>query len=212
MLDIWYIFPLVRQLVGRLSIIGAILLIAACFVQVALFAILFSGFPGEVWWVGCLASVGRLVGSLALFLVCLLGIWTHEVLLAHRGTSVSRFVGWFTGFLGAVMCVCSVFTSLSGGQALLARQDELPMWIYALLLSNILFNLPNMAAAPVVWRLLLVVYPLLGLAGYLASTINVGAWVSIAGVLMLNLSLIVGGALLLRLSRFAPLVVSMPER
>lgn len=198
----WLIYPIVRQFVSKLALAGGVLQLWL----LACMALAFACPPGcheavsaSIWLSGCIAR----------FLFCLSAVWCHETLLAHRGSGVTRFIGWFAAILSLEALACCAY-SLVCHAPLLVRQAELPLWASALLLSNIFFNLPNMAAAPLKWRVLLVLYPLPDLflwavSGSLRASLLLGMPLRIAGI-------VAGALLFFRLSRLAPLIISMPPK
>jgi len=194
----WLVYPIVRQFVSKLALAGGVLQLwlLAC---IALAFVSHAEVSASIWLSGCIAR----------FLFCLLAVWCHETLLAHRGGGVTCFIGWFAAILSLVALVCCAY-GLVCHAPLLVRQAELPLWVSALLLSNIFFNLPNMAAAPLKWRVLLVLYPLPDLLLWVVSG-------SLRACLLLSVPLsiadnIIGALLFFRLSRLAPLIVSMPPK
>ncbi len=212
MTDEFPIYPAVRQAVRHTARAG----VAALLTTPALFLLLYpaatlSSLTDARRLAPLLALASGWAATAGIFLTCLLAIWSHDVLLAHRGNTFTRMAGWLTGFLSLLWLASDLYTPLAG-QPLLARQGELPLWTMGLLLANILFNLPNMAAAPLPWRLLLVFFPtahLLAPLPALCLSGQAGLFASVGCGLASDLA---AAALLLKLSRLAPLIVSMPPR
>lgn len=214
MTDEFPIYPAVRQAVRHSARAAAIALLAP---QALFFLLLFflpllcPALPAARHIAPRLALAGSWATTAGIFLTCLLATWSHDVLLAHRGNTFTRMASWLTSFLSLLWLASDLYTPLAG-QPLLARQGELPLWTMGLLLANILFNLPNMAAAPLPWRILLVFFPAAQLLAPLPALClggQAGLYASLACSLASDAA---AAALLLKLSRLAPLIVSMPPR
>lgn len=212
MTDEFPIYPAVRQAVRHTARAGAIALLATPIVFFVLYPAATLTSLIDTWRLAPLLSLAcGWAATAGIFLACLLAIWSHDVLLAHRGNTFTRMAAWLTGFLSLLWLASDIYTPLAG-QPLLARQGELPLWTMGLLLANILFNLPNMAAAPLLWRLLLLLFPAAHLLAPLPALClgnQAGLFASIGCSLAADLA---AAALLLKLSRLAPLIVSMPPR
>lgn len=93
-------------------------------------------------------------------LLTILAVWCHIVLLAERGSVITRWIVSVAAILAPLSPVCWVYT-LCCGKLLLYRQAELPAILGVVLLLVAVVNIPRMAAAK--WQLIarITVLPLL---------------------------------------------------
>ena len=152
-------------------------------------------------------SASQLMGRFLLAVLSLLSAWCHHVLLAGRGSDITRWLANLGIFMGGLVLVCSLYAAVTF-ERLLPRQDDVALMLITLLLFTALFNLPRMAAAPAGRRAAVVLAPLLLLLVELTD---------MPMALLPNAVFKLAAAALLfpqlrRLRQVAPLIVSMPER
>lgn len=201
--DAWYIYPLVRKTVGRLSTVCVLLVLVCALLAVLEFVLLSHGaiVPGLMCGLG-----SELLYALVLCSGALLYAWGHRVLLACGGVRGSWFLSHLAVIFSVVMVCCMVY-SLCGGDAGGVNYSALPYLICPLLLTDILINFNNMAALSLSRRVLLPLVVVVALAVALTAhpallVVNI----------VLKIALAATAAPLLRaLARLAPLVISLPE-
>lgn len=137
---------------------------------------------------------------LALLLPCLylLALWCHQVLLAGRGTVVTRFLLLCSLFFAFLHPVCAGWLLLSG-KPLLVNQMLLPAVLYTVLPCVFAVNWFRMAALPLRYRLLLIFFLLALLGNYI-----------LMGSLCVLLLPCFSFVPLRRLAASAPRIVSLP--
>ncbi len=202
MKDEFLIFPLVRSLISRLAGCARVCALAAAATAVAELVLAPLGFIPAALFAGQTSS---LLFALFLSSVSLLAPWCHEVLLAHRGRGFSRFLLMLGGMLGLLLLAGQICFLLTG-QLMLLRQGEIPLMISLLLLVCIWINIPLMAAAPLLLRLRLAVFPLMLLATAVTDDPSLVAINDIGRIL----TVLLVTSPLLRLKRVAPRIVSLP--
>lgn len=214
----WPIYPLVRQIMRHIARTGALLLLVPLILLllqgIAMACITGSGatqaIPLLLRSVLPIFHTSQVAEAAGILLATLSALWCHEVLLARRGSAFTRMAGIFTAFLSLLWLASTLYSTLTGA-LLFIRQQELPIWIMTLLLASILFNLPNMAAAPLRWRILLLLYPLTHLLASILGSVRTLPSL-LAGDTLSTLSGLAAALLLLKLSRLAPRIVSMPKK
>lgn len=137
---------------------------------------------------------------LALLMPCLylLALWCHQVLLAGRGTAVTRWLLLCLLFFAFLHAVCMGWLLVSG-KPLLVNQMLLPAVLYTVLPCVFAVNWFRMAALPLRYRLLLIFFLLVLLGNYI-----------LMGSLCVLLLPCFSFVLLRRLAAYAPLIVSLP--
>lgn len=210
------IFPAVKRAVSQLAKVTAwgfvaaaalwLLGLALLVVAVMLFPV--AELPEEMpVWASAMESALLICGAgceflLALLLPCLylLALWCHQVLVAGRGTAVTRWLLLFLLLFAFLHPVCEGWLLLSG-KPLLANQMLLPAVLYTALPCVFALNWFRMAALPLRYRLLLLCF-LLALPG---NYILMG---SLCVLLLPCFSFVP----LRRLAAYAPLIVSLPPK
>ncbi len=199
----WYIFPLIRQFIGKLASICALLSIATVIGAIAEVLLLSVGLFSAALFCGMTSDVFLtvlLVGS------SLLAQWSHNVLLADRGLFITRYFTLFNVVFALILLTCEIYT-VTTHQLLLVKQGELPFFITIILITGVLLNMHRMAAAPLKWRIMLPAYPLILLAVLITQAPQTLLYCTAAKALLAA----TGYPLLKRLSILAPKVVTMPE-
>lgn len=141
-----------------------------------------------------------------LLLLSLLAPWCHNVLLAKRGMSVTRCISVFCTVMGLIMLVCEGYTLVTG-HVLLVKQAQTPFFICTALLLCIMFNLGNMAVAPLKWRISIPCF----LLALLCAVISSEAVVDVC-ILFKFATVFLGAGHLRRLALIAPAIISMPQK
>lgn len=214
--DEYLIFPAVKRAVSRLAQLTAWGFVAAAalwllgLALLVVAAMLFSAaeLPEEMpVWVSVMEPTILICGAggeflLALLLPCLylLALWCHQVLVAGRGTVVTRWLLLVLLFFAFLHPVCEGWLLLSG-KPLLVNQFLLPAVLDTVLLCVVAVNWFRVAALPLRYRFLLLFF-LLSLEG---SYILPGSFF----VLLLSCFSFVPLRLL---ARYAPLIVSLPPK
>ncbi len=214
--DEYLIFPAVKRAVSVLAKVTAWGFVAAAALWLLGLALLVgelgllsaAGDSDEalVWLSRCemiqfLGGVGREF-LLALLLPCLylLALWCHQVLVAGRGTAVTRWLLLFLLLFAFLHPVCEARLLLSG-KPLLANQLLLPAVLYTVLPCVFALNWFRMAALPLRYRLLLLCFLLALLGNYI-----------LCGSLCVFLLPCFSFVPLRRLAAYAPLIVSLPPK
>ena len=214
--DEYLIFPAVKRAVSRLSQLtawgfvaaAALWLLGLALLVVAAMLCSAAELPEEMpVWVSVMEPTILICGAgreflLALILPCLylLALWCHQVLMAGRGTVVTRFLLLCSLFFAFLHPVCAGWLLLSG-KPLLVNQMLLPAVLYSVLPCVVAVNWFRMAALPLRYRLLLLCF-LLALVG---NYILPGSFF----VLLLPCFSFVPLRLL---ARYAPRIVSLPPK
>ncbi len=199
----WYIYPLVKQLVSKLSTICGNLIIACAVAAVA--EVLFYFIGSIEAGIFCGLSSGLLF-TLVLCLTTLLIFWSHHVLLAARGSSVTRWMCLAACIMCGIMLTCEVYSILYH-EPLLIRQQESPFIIWAMLLFAFCINFNNMAAVSLKKRFLLLLFLLL----ILIIPLTAGPELLHINIVAKVLLIFAACPLFRALSRLVPQVVAMPE-
>lgn len=212
--DEYLIFPAVKRAVSVLAKVTAWGFVAAAALWLLGLALLVgelgllsaAGDSDEalVWLSRCemiqfLGGEGREF-LLALLLPCLylLALWCHQVLLAGRGTAVTRWLLLFLLLFAFLHPVCTGWLLLSG-KPLLVNQMLLPAVLYTVLPCVFAVNWFRMAALPLRYRLLLIFFLLALLGNYI-----------LMGSLCVLLLPCFSFVPLRRLAAYAPRIVSLP--
>ncbi len=200
----WYIYPVVRHLIGKLAASCRVLAIICAVAAIAEIVLLLAGaFPPAI-------ICG--MASQLFFFVMYVGIaillrWSHYVLLAGQGMLVTRFLTLVGVIMGLIMLVCEIY-SLFTHELLLIRQHEAPLLIWIIIFSTVTINYNRAATAPHRWRLLPIGFSLALLAVLVTPGPDMLLWNTAAKVLLA----VTAAPMLRKLSAIAPLIVSMPER
>ena len=203
----WPIYPLVRHTIGRIASFGARVSVAIPVCQVlSLLMVLLLPPTCEGLAFACYCTADALF-YLLLALLMLLALWCHNVLLAGRGFTFTRYMLMFGIFMALTLLVCMPYSFFSG-TLLLARQYEIPFILWVILTCSLLLNLGNMAALPTKGRWLMGGYMLLLLLILLTKDNQLLPLCMLFEILWS----IAGYKLLRRLADTAPLIISMPER
>lgn len=215
--DEYLIFPALKHVVSRLAqltawgfVAAAALWLLGLVALLAVAAMLCSAaeLPEEMpVWVSVTESALLICGAgreflLALLLPCLylLALWCHQVLLAGRGTVVTRFLLLCSLFFAFLHPVCAGWLLLSG-KPLLANQMLLPAVLYTMLPCVYAVNWFRMAALPLRYRLLLLCFLLALVGNYI-----------LPGSFFVLLLPVFSFVPLQLLARYAPLIVSLPPK
>ncbi len=203
MTEDWYIYPLVKQIVSKLSTLCSNLVIACAVAAVAEMLLYVIGAIEPGIFCGIISGF---LFTLVLCITTLLAFWSHHVLLAGRGASVTRWLSLAACIMCGIMLTCDVY-SLLFHEPLLARQQESPFIIWAMLIFAFCINFNNMVALSLKKRCLLLLFLLLILiipltAGPELLLINLGAKV---------LLIFTACPSFRALSHLAPQIVAMPE-
>lgn len=164
----------------------------------------YAGFPP--------ASVlfGYISDALCLILLALISIlcpWCHEVLVAKRGSPITRFLSLLIGFFGLLLLLNSLYAGMTGCD--LSPDPELVALGLSIGLSfTLLININNIAAAPLWMRICL---PLACIC-YIGCAFTIGI---IPLLLPFTLAKLLAALLLAKplalLHRNAPRIASLPE-
>lgn len=214
--DEYLIFPALKRAVSRLAQLTAWGFVAAAALWLLGLALLVgelgllssAGNSDEalVWGSRCemtkfLCIVGsEFLQSLLLPCLYLLALWCHQVLLAGRGTVVTRFLLLCSLFFAFLHPVCAGWLLLSG-KPLLVNQMLLPAVLYSVLPCVYAVNWFRMAALPLRYRLLLLCFLLALVGNYI-----------LPGSFFVLLLPCLSFVLLRRLAQTAPLIVSLPPK
>lgn len=209
--DEWLIYPGVKRVAAVLArlLLICILSGALCSVAEIACATLAAGVQSRfLLAAGVLAGgAGSLFLLAGAFMLGPLAAWCHLVLPAGRGSVFTRFFTQLGAFLSLLIPVCVAYTLIMH-EPLLARQEEIPLYICAIALLAVLLNLPNTKAAPWSLRILCALFPLFLLGAFLTD---------FEGLLPLHAA----SALLAAATAFHPLrlfaataerIVSLPEK
>lgn len=199
----WYIYPLVKQIVSKLSTLCGNLIIACAVSAVAELLLYIVGAMEAGIFCGLISGF---LFTLELCICTLLAFWCHHVLLAGRGASITRWLCLAACIMCGIMLTCEVYSILFH-EPLLIRQQESPFIIWAMLIFAFLINFNNMAALALTKRYQLLLFLLLIL--FIPLT-------AIPELLLINMAvkvlmIFVGGSAFRKLSNLAPQIVAMPE-
>ena len=199
----WYIYPLVKQLVSKLSTLCGNLVIACAVAAVAELLLYVVGAIEPGIFCGIISG---LLFTLVLCITTLLAFWSHHVLLAARGSSITRWLCLAACIMCGIMLTCDVY-SLLFHEPLLARQQESPFIIWAMLIFAFCINFNNMVALPLKKRCLLLLFLLL----LLIIPLTAGPELLLINMAAKVLLIFAAYPSFRALSRLAPQVVAMPE-
>lgn len=199
----WYIYPLVKQIVSKLSTLCGNLIIACAVSAVAELLLYVVGAMETGIICGLISGF---LFTLVLCICTLLAFWCHHVLLAGRGASITRWLCLAACIMCGIMLTCEVYSILFH-EPLLIRQQESPFIIWAMLIFAFLINFNNMAALALTKRYQLLLFLLLIL--FIPLT-------AIPELLLINMAvkvlmIFVGGSAFRKLGLLAPQIVAMPE-
>lgn len=198
----YFIFTPVKRFIATLAKIERYLLVIILLTSIAevgLF-ILFERIEGLLF-----GMVSDQLLSILAAMLSLTALWSHHTLLAGRGLGFTRFLCTFTVVMGAISLTCSVYT-ISTGNLLLPKQAHAPIFIATVLFFSSLLNLPNMATAPIKYKILIPLF-FLSVACALVTSI-----LPPLCLLFKILMLCTGMPMLRILEQKAPLIISMPEQ
>lgn len=200
----WYIYPVVRKLISKLANSCRILAIICAVAAIAEIVLLIAGAIPPALICGTASEI--------CFFLMYVGItillrWSHYVLLAGQGMSVTRFFTLVGVIMGVIMLVCELYTVIMH-EPLLIRQHEAPLLIWIILFSTVTINYNRAATAPHRWRLLPIGFSLALLAVLITPGPNLLLWNAAAKVLLA----VTAAPMLRKLSAIAPLIVSMPDK
>ena len=198
----YFIFVPVKAMVSRLAKLARYMMMAVMITAIAEIVL--------VLLLGSLLGVhaGHLSDVLLNIVVVLISIecyWCHNVLLANRGMSVTRFAGVFALIMAGILTACTFYTAFTH-ELLLIKQGQAPVIITFILFVSSLVNLPFMAAAPLKQRIAIPVFLFLLMACIITMPIP------LIGFILKIALFCVGAPLLRRLEQVAPLIISMPPR
>ncbi len=200
----WYIYPAVRNLIGKLASscrILAIICAIAAIAEIVLFII--GAFPPAL----ICGAASEMIFFLMYVGITILLRWGHHVLLAGQGLPVTRFLTLVGVIMGFIMLVCELY-SLFTHEPLLIRQHEAPLLIWIIVFSTVTINYNRAATAPHRWRLLPIGFSLALLAVLVTPGPDLLLWNAAAKVLLA----VTAAPMLRKLSVIAPQIVSMPDK
>ena len=176
--DEWLIYPGVKRaaaVLARVALVGMLAWSLCAVLEIACSALAEAVQSKGVLLAAVLCGYGTVLFPLVA-VTCLgpLAAWCHLVLPAGRGSIFSRFLTQLATFLSLLIPVCAVY-ALVMQEPLLARQAEIPIYITAIVFFAALFNLPNIKAAPISLRVLVVLFPLFLLASMAVEPIPLQA-------------------------------------
>lgn len=209
--DEWLIYPGVKRaaaVLARVVLVGMLAWSLCAVLEIACSALAEAVQSRGVLLAAVLCGYGSILFPLVA-VTCLgpLAAWCHLVLPAGRGSVFTRFFTQLGAFLSLLIPVCVAYTLIMH-EPLLARQEEIPLYICAIALLAVLLNLPNTQAAPWSLRILCALFPLFLLGAFLTD---------FEGLLPLRAA----SALLAAATAFHPLrllaataerIVSLPEK
>lgn len=198
--DEYLIYPAVKRAVAVVASMAAYLYVAAALLWLAGLGLLcFAPADGVAAFVATACLADFFVASAAPCLY-LSALWCHHVLLAGRGVAATRWILLFLLFFAFLHPVCVGYEMLVGAP-LLVNQVLLPSVLYTVLPGVFLFNWFRMAALPLRFRMLLLLFFCCLLGRYILQ----------GSFLTLLLPCLAWVPLRL-LARCAPQIVSLPPR
>ena len=206
--DDWPIYPGVKRVaavLARVALVGMLAWALCAVLEIACSALAEAVQSRGVLMAAVLCGYGSILFPLVA-VTCLgpLAAWCHLVLPSGRGSIVTRFLTQLGAFLSLLIPICAVY-ALVMHEPLLARQAEIPLYITAIILMSALINLPNIRAASIPLRVLVVLFPLFLLASMVVEPIPLQAAFALlataAGFLPLRM-----------LSASAERIVSLPDK
>ncbi len=198
------ITPDVLSLVGCTSAAGQLAALAIPVLCLAEPTAWFAGFPQAS------VVIGYISDALCLALLALISMlcpWCHEVLVAGRGSPVTRFLSLPIGLFGLFLLLDTAYSALTQ-YALLTNRDLVTLGLSLGLSFTVILNINNIAAAPLWLRISLAV------AGvcYIGCVLSIGI---IPLLLPFTLLKLVSALLLAKplsmLRRNATRIASLPE-
>ena len=170
--DEWPIYPGVKRtaaVLARVVLVGMLAWSLCAVLEIACSALAEAVQSRGVLLAAVLCGYGSILFPLVT-VTCLgpLAAWCHLVLPSGRGSIFTRFFTQLGAFLSLLIPVCAVY-ALVMHEPLLARQEEIPLYICAIALLAVLLNLPNTQAAPWSLRILCALFPLFLLGAFLTD-------------------------------------------
>lgn len=199
----WYIYPLVKQIVSKLSTLCGNLIIACAVAAVAELLLYVVGAIESGIFCGIISGF---LYTLVLCITTLLAFWSHHVLLAARGSSITRWLCLAACIMCGIMLTCDVYSILFH-EPLLARQQESPFIVWVMIFVAFCINFNNMAALSQKKRFLLLLVLLLILIIPLTS----GPELLLINMAVKVLLIFAACPTFRALSRLAPQIIAMPE-
>ena len=176
--DDWLIYPGVKRAAAVLARVALVSMLAwslCAVLEIACSALAEAVQSRGVLLTAVLCGYGTVLFPLvAVTCLGLLAAWCHLVLPSGRGSIFSRFLTQLGAFLSLLIPVCAVYAVVMH-EPLLARQAEIPLYITAIIFFAALINLPNIKAAPISLRVLVVFFPLFLLASMVVEPIPLQA-------------------------------------
>lgn len=198
--DEYLIYPAVKGAVSVMARVTSCLYIAAALFWLAGLGVLCCvPFPGASVF-PVLVGLNELSVACAVPCLYLLVLWCHQVLLAGRGMTATRWLLFFLLFFAFLYPVCEGYQLLTG-KLLLVNQFLLPPALYTVLLCVFLFNWFRMSALPLCYRVLLLFFFLCLLGQYILQ-----------GSFLILLLPCFSWFPLGLLARYAPQIVGLPPR
>lgn len=197
----YYIFIPVKKFIATLAGVCRFLLPVILITAATEFLLLLCG-------IGVGLIFGDISDNLMSLTIALLSIpilWCHDVLLAKRGTVFTRFMCVFSIILSVLLWICTLYT-LCTQTLLLPKQSELTLIIPSIYFLATIFNIQNMAAAPLKLKIMILSFFVLLLATAIFLVIP-----PVSLLLKLILTCL-GLPLLTKLKQTAPLIISLPPR
>ena len=206
--DEWPIYPGVKRaaaVLARVALVGMLAWSLCAVLEIACSALAEAVQSKGVLIAAVLCGYGAVLFPLVA-VTCLgpLAAWCHLVLPSGRGSVFTRFLTQLAAFLSLLIPVCAAY-ALIMHEPLLARQAEIPLYITAIVFFAALVNLPNIKAAPVFLRVLVVLFPLFLLASMAVEPIPLQAAFAL-------LATAAGFHPLRLLAASAPRIVSLPDK
>ncbi len=198
------IYPWVKEIVARLSIVGLLLYGLSCLSVLGALAL---SQMSAMYYSLFLHMLGY---SSLIFFISILGIllpWCHYVLLSGSGEGLTRILSLLGLVLGILLTIAMTYT-LCTSKMLLASQFDAPYYILALCLISSIINLGHMKALPLRYRWRLPVCMLLLMLNIFCM--ETGLFL-LAGLLLI-LQIFFIYPLLRGLYWLAPRVLSLPEK
>ena len=206
--DEWPIYPGVKRaaaVLARVAQVGMLAWSLCAVLEIACSALAEAVQSKGVLLAAVLCGYGAVLFPLVA-VTCLgpLAAWCHLVLPSGRGSIFTRVLTQLAAFLSLLIPVCAAY-ALIMHEPLLARQAEIPLYITAIVFFAALVNLPNIKAAPVFLRVLVVLFPLFLLASMAVEPIPLQAAFAL-------LATAAGFHPLRLLAASAPRIVSLPDK
>lgn len=207
--DQWLIFPIVRNIIARMARLAADTAVAVPGLMAIAMLLMLLLPDSAAMLPGTCYLAAELCFYLHMALLFITVLWCHEVLLAERGSALTRYLLILGSLFGVIQLVCQLYTLLTS-ELLLPRQGELSLILWVLLFSSIVINIGNMAAAPAKWKA--GIFATLFLLLIIVITTDCYGAIMLLNFLAKILYAIPGCWLLRKLSRVAPHIISLPEK